>query len=83
MCRYGRLSAVQTCNIVMRDMMQGLYAWWQLDLCDVFIELVKPAVQLDDSDASAREQKQAFRDTLWLCLDTGLRCAGYCMPTIW
>lgn len=53
--------------------MQGLYAWWQYDLCDNFIELVKPAMQLENVETSSAARKQAFRDTLWLCLDIGLR----------
>lgn len=30
---------------------QRVYAFWQYDLCDVFIELMKPVMALDDNDA--------------------------------
>ena len=63
--------------------LQGLYSWWQYCLCDVFIELVKPVVQADDSEPGAGDLKQAYRDTLWLCLDIGLRylcCAWKLTP---
>jgi hypothetical protein len=35
---------------------------------------VKPVIQLDDSVAANQAEKLAFRNTLWLCLDIGLRC---------
>ncbi len=47
---------------------QALYDWWLYRLCDVFIELVKPAVA-SGSDA----ERRTYRETLWTCLDTGLR----------
>jgi len=31
------------------DATQRLYAWWQYDLCDVFIELMKP-IMADDPE---------------------------------
>ncbi len=53
--------------------LQGLYAFWQYDVCDVFIELVKPIIQQKESSPTIEAEKNAFRETLWLCLDTGLR----------
>ena len=55
--------------------LQSLYAFWQYEVCDVFIELVKPAVQFKDSGPAAEAEKTAYRETLWLCLDAGLRQA--------
>lgn len=53
---------------------QAIYGWWQYDLCDVFIELMKPVMALDESkDPGAAAHKAATRDTLWVCLETGLR----------
>jgi len=52
---------------------QALYSWWQYELCDVFIELVKPVMARSSSEEGAGADKQAFRETLWICLDTGLR----------
>ena len=51
---------------------QAAYHWWQYELCDVFIELSKPV--LADGGAADAAAVQATRDTLWVCLDTGLRC---------
>ena len=60
--------------------MQAVYAFWQYDLCDVFIELMKPVMALDEAaDPSAAGRKQATRDTLWVCLETGLRCVYVCV----
>ena len=53
---------------------QALYSWWQYDLCDVFIELVKPAVQQPAGEPGADAERSAYRQTLWTCLDNGLRC---------
>ena len=54
--------------------MQAVYDWWQYRLCDVFIELVKPVMQRQPgSGPDVAAEQLAFRDTLWSCLDTGLR----------
>ena len=58
--------------------LQALYSWWQYELCDVFIELVKPVMARSSSEQGADADKRAFRDTLWTCLDTGLRCRSLC-----
>jgi len=42
----------------------------------VFIELVKPAMA-SGTDA----ERQAYRETLWICLETGLRHARLPPPT--
>jgi valyl-tRNA synthetase len=56
---------------------QSIYSWWQYDLCDVFIELAKPAITGADDAARA-----ATRDTLWVCLETGLRLLHPFMPFV-
>jgi len=53
----------------------AIYSFWQYDLCDVFIELVKPVMASDDE----KEKKQT-RDTLWACLEVGLRLLHPFMP---
>ena len=53
--------------------LQALYSWWQYELCDVFVELVKPVIQSNSTDEQSVRDKAAFRNTLCLCLDTGLR----------
>ena len=55
------------------------YTFWQNETCDVFIELVKPAVAAADTDPAAAV---AFRQTLWACLDAGLRLLHPLMPYV-
>jgi valyl-tRNA synthetase len=50
---------------------QAIYGWWLYEMCDVFIELSKPVLSGEGGDAGL---VQTTRDTLWVCLDTGLRC---------
>jgi valyl-tRNA synthetase len=60
-----------------------VYAFWQYDLCDVFIELMKPVMALDDaSDPGAQRAKRDTRDTLAACLDAGLRLLHPFMPFV-
>ena len=58
----------------------AVYSWWQYQLCDIFIEVIKPYFSSDDpSMVSARGYAQ---DTLWTCLDYGLRLLHPFMPFI-
>jgi valyl-tRNA synthetase len=53
---------------------QAIYGWWLYEMCDVFIELSKPVLGGEGGDANL---VQMTRDTLWVCLDTGLRCGRH------
>jgi valyl-tRNA synthetase len=57
------------------DATSALHSWWLYELCDVFIEVIKPTMFGNDEAA-----KKATKDTLWLCLDTGLRMLHPFMP---
>ncbi|XAR47991.1 Valine--tRNA ligase [Bertholletia excelsa] len=62
------------------DAATAVYSWWQFQLCDVFIEAIKPYFAGDDPKfASARRYAQ---DTLWVCLDNGLRLLHPFMPFV-
>ncbi|XP_057508392.1 valine--tRNA ligase, mitochondrial 1-like [Actinidia eriantha] len=62
------------------DAASAVFSWWQFQLCDVFIEAVKPYFTSDDPKvASARGFAQ---DTLWVCLDNGLRLLHPFMPFV-
>ncbi|KAJ1294912.1 hypothetical protein BS78_01G182600 [Paspalum vaginatum] len=56
-----------------------IHSWWQYQLCDVYIEVIKPYFNESQEFESARG---ASRDTLWVCLDTGLRLLHPFMPYI-
>ncbi|PSS33118.1 Valine--tRNA ligase, partial [Actinidia chinensis var. chinensis] len=58
----------------------AVYSWWQFQLCDVFVEAVKPYFASDGPKfASTRGFAQ---DTLWVCLDNGLRLLHPFMPFV-
>ncbi len=58
------------------------YNIWLYDLCDVYIELMKPVMAMDDNEPGAKEAKEATRQTLWMALDTGLRLLHPFMPFV-
>ncbi|KAH9548136.1 hypothetical protein CY35_11G073900 [Sphagnum magellanicum] len=62
-------------NFEFSESTTALHSWWLYQLCDVFIELIKPVMHGDDE-----ELKKQTRDTLWVCLDTGLRLLHPFMP---
>ncbi|KAI8030380.1 hypothetical protein LOK49_LG01G03488 [Camellia lanceoleosa] len=62
------------------DAATAVYSWWQFQLCDVFIEAVKPYFA-SDAQAFASERSYA-QDTLWVCLDNGLRLLHPFMPYV-
>eukprot|EP00117_Sycon_ciliatum_P046551 scpid27278/ scgid33326/ Valine--tRNA ligase; Valyl-tRNA synthetase len=51
------------------------YNFWLYDLCDVYLEAIKPVVNSDDEAA-----KTASRNVLYTCLDNGLRLLAPFMP---
>jgi len=57
----------------------ALYVFWQNEVCDVFIELVKPAVARAGEDPATAA---AFRQALWTALDAGLRLLHPLMPFV-
>ncbi|XP_077226702.1 valine--tRNA ligase, mitochondrial 1-like isoform X2 [Tasmannia lanceolata] len=61
------------------DASTAVYMWWQFQLCDVFIEVIKPYFSADPRFESPR---RAARDTLWVCLDNGLRLLHPFMPFV-
>ncbi|KAH8325147.1 hypothetical protein KR074_003395 [Drosophila pseudoananassae] len=53
------------------------YAFWLYDLCDVYLECLKPIFQ-----SGSEQQQAAARRTLYVCLDYGLRLLSPFMPFI-
>ena len=56
----------------------AVYSFWLYELCDVFIEATKP---MTDDQASA-EVKLSAQQTLYTCLDGGLRLLHPFMPFV-
>lgn len=61
------------------DACTAVYSWWQFQLCDVFIEAIKPYFFTESEYESERASSRA---TLWICLDTGLRLLHPFMPFV-
>ncbi|KAF0913119.1 hypothetical protein E2562_020255 [Oryza meyeriana var. granulata] len=62
------------------DATSAIYSWWQYQLCDVFIEAIKPYFFNDSQEFESA--RAASRDALWVCLDTGLRLLHPFMPYV-
>mmetsp|Transcript_4545 Transcript_4545/g.6867 ORF Transcript_4545/g.6867 Transcript_4545/m.6867 type:complete len:256 (-) Transcript_4545:15-782(-) len=58
-------------------MVQGLYDFWLKELADYYIEAIKPVMKGNDEEA-----KKAALNTLYICLDDGLRMLHPTMPYI-
>ena len=55
----------------------ALYNFWLYDLCDVYLEYLKPVFSGQDSGAVI-----TARTVLYTCLDTGLRLISPFMPYV-
>ncbi|KAG8045647.1 hypothetical protein GUJ93_ZPchr0008g13403 [Zizania palustris] len=62
------------------DATSAIYSWWQYQLCDVFIEAIKPYFFNDSQEFESA--RAGCRDALWFCLDTGLRLLHPFMPYV-
>lgn len=58
----------------------AVYSWWQYQLCDVFIEVIKP--YFSGNDTKFASERRFAQDTLWFCLDNGLRLLHPFMPFV-
>ncbi|KAB2621199.1 valine--tRNA ligase-like [Pyrus ussuriensis x Pyrus communis] len=62
------------------DAATAVHAWWQYQLCDVFVEAIKP--YFSSNAPKFASERGCARDTLWLCLDNGLRLLHPFMPFV-
>jgi valyl-tRNA synthetase len=68
------------CHYKFGDAQMAAYSFWLNDLCDVYLELVKPVVyDSSEENAGARWAAQA---TLWLSIEGGLRLLHPMMPFV-
>ncbi|XP_030375172.1 valine--tRNA ligase isoform X2 [Scaptodrosophila lebanonensis] len=75
-------AAIETCNAGFEQYdfaaaTSACYAFWLYDLCDVYLECLKPIFQ-----GGSAGQQAAARRTLYVCLDYGLRLLSPFMPFI-
>ncbi|DAZ94841.1 TPA: hypothetical protein N0F65_012530 [Lagenidium giganteum] len=59
------------------ELTNALYNFWLYDLCDVYLELTKPVMSGDDAEAKLTAQQ-----TLYICLEYGLRLLHPLMPFV-
>ncbi|KAI9034393.1 tRNA synthetases class I-domain-containing protein [Hyaloraphidium curvatum] len=59
----------------------ALYSFWQHEFCDIFLEVQKPVLAAEDSPENLK-RKESMRNTLYTCLDFGLRLLHPFMPFI-
>jgi len=59
---------------------QAGYALWINDICDVYLELVKPVVY--DTEEANKDKRWAAQACLWNALETGLRLLHPMMPYV-
>jgi valyl-tRNA synthetase len=67
-------------NYKFGDAQMAAYQYWMNDVCDVFLELIKPVVY-DTSDAN-KDNRWAAQATLWVAIEAGLRILHPMMPFV-
>ena len=67
-------------NYKFGDAQAAAYAYWMNDVCDVYLELIKPVVY-DKSDAN-KDNRWAAQATLWVAIEAGLRILHPMMPFV-
>jgi valyl-tRNA synthetase len=56
----------------------SVYNFWLYEVCDVFLEAMKPV--LANTSAEAASARQSMQETLYICLDSGLKLLHPFMP---
>lgn len=75
-----KASEIALQNYEFAPLTTAIYSFWLYDLCDNYLELIKPVVNnTAESGAKARSAAQA---TLYICLDVGLRLLHPVMPFV-
>eukprot|EP00978_Attheya_sp_CCMP212_P004890 scaffold10708_cov50-Attheya_sp.AAC.9 len=62
------------------DAQQASYSYWLDDLCDVYLEMIKPVVY--DKSEENNNSRWAAQATLWIALEAGLRILHPMMPFV-
>ncbi|KAJ9082143.1 valine--tRNA ligase [Entomophthora muscae] len=56
----------------------AVHSFWLYDLCDVFVEMMKPVVA--DMSPENASKRRSMQDTLYVCLEAGLKLLHPFMP---
>uniref|UniRef100_A0A8C5HGB0 Valine--tRNA ligase n=1 Tax=Gouania willdenowi TaxID=441366 RepID=A0A8C5HGB0_GOUWI len=60
----------------------SIYNFWLYELCDVYLESVKPVFSKAEDDSVSQQQAGVCRQTLYTCLEVGLRLLSPLMPFV-
>ncbi|CAG8502365.1 16095_t:CDS:10, partial [Acaulospora colombiana] len=60
----------------------SVYSFWLYELCDVYIEVIKPIIDADIAIPGNAERKSSAKDTLYTCLEAGLKLLHPFMPFV-
>ncbi|CAL8359579.1 unnamed protein product [Arctogadus glacialis] len=60
----------------------AIYSFWLYELCDVYLESVKPVFGDAEADGAAQRRALVCRQTLYTCLEVGLRLLAPIMPFV-
>ncbi|CAG8570466.1 274_t:CDS:10 [Funneliformis mosseae] len=60
----------------------AVYNFWLHEFCDIYIELIKPLTDADTSITENVERKRSAQDTLYTCLESGLKLLHPFMPFV-
>lgn len=67
-------------NYKFGDAQQAVYSLWMDDVCDIYLELIKPIVY--DTTETNKDIRWYAQATLWITLETGLRLLHPMMPFV-
>ncbi|KAL7538768.1 hypothetical protein ACHAXR_008781 [Thalassiosira sp. AJA248-18] len=67
-------------NYKFGDAQQAAYSYWMNDVCDVFLELIKPVVY--DKSEDNKDNRWAAQAALWVAIEAGLRILHPMMPFV-
>ena len=67
-------------NYKFGDAQQASYSFWMNDLCDVYLELIKPVVY--DKSEENKDHRWAAQASLWVAIEAGLRILHPMMPFV-
>ncbi|XP_064801935.1 valine--tRNA ligase-like isoform X5 [Oncorhynchus masou masou] len=60
----------------------AIYNFWLYELCAIYLESVKPVFSRAEEDSGSQSQAEVCRQTLFTCLETGLRLLAPVMPFV-
>uniref|UniRef100_A0A0G4HI03 valine--tRNA ligase n=1 Tax=Chromera velia CCMP2878 TaxID=1169474 RepID=A0A0G4HI03_9ALVE len=64
------------------DAVQATFCFWRDELCDFYLELIKPVFQDPTPRAPSSSRRAACLEVLYCCLDRGLRLLHPAMPFV-